>query len=408
MSNKELIQRAKSHARQIMIHELDPKVFTYHNIQHVEEMKEVALSLAEHYSLSADERTDLEIACWLHDIGYTEGANKHEERAVEELDNIFGADLNAERKSRIANLILQTKMDANPESDLGKIIKDADCHHVGIKTFMAKTGMLKAELQKTSGKDIPAKDWLTGNLKFLHDHKFHTPVAEAEFGARKRKNILKVQKELTGLLDYEQQVADVDLEKDNLALSLPSNRADRGIETMFRVTLRNHNNLSVIADNKANIMLSINSIMLSIVLSSLASKLDTNSELTIPTILLTATCVVSIIIAVLATRPKISTGEFSEEAFLNKKVNLLFFGNFFKIPLDKFEWGINTLMNNEDMLYSSLTKDLYFLGIVLAKKYRLLWYCYNVFTVGIIITALSFIYVFATMTPEVADSIIPQ
>ena len=34
-------------------------------------------------------------------------------------------------------------------------------------------------------------------------------------------------------------------------------RPDRGIETMFRTTYRTHINLSSIADNKANILLSI-------------------------------------------------------------------------------------------------------------------------------------------------------
>ncbi len=403
-----MIKKASDYAMKIMTEKLDTEMYLYHNIHHVQEMRDVAMELANQFNLTEDEKANIEIACWLHDVGYIDGAEGHEERGVEHLILLFKDDVDAERLISIGNLIMATRMKAEPETISAKIMKDADCHHVGIRSFASKTSMLKQELELTQGVKIDEKQWLTDNLKFLHDHKFHTAPAESLFSRRKRKNILKIQKELTSLLEYEENVVKLDFEKADVALALPSNRADRGIETMFRVTLRNHNNLSVIADNKANIMLSINSIMLSIVLSSLASKLDTNSELIIPTILLTSTCVVSIIIAVFATRPKISTGDYSDEAFMAKKINLLFFGNFFKLPLDKFEWGINTLMNNEDMLYSSLTKDLYFLGVVLAKKYRLLWYCYNVFTIGIIITALSFIWVFATMPPEATDSIIPN
>ena len=408
MSNKDLVKKAKAYAKQLMTSELDVDKHAYHNIHHVEGVCQVSLDLAAQYSFSEDDLADLEIAAWLHDIGYVEGSQGHEERGVQRFKKLFHDDMDSDRLERIANLIRDTKMNSAPTTISGKIIKDADCHHVGTREYLALAGKLKSEIENLQQSKISEREWLTDNLKFLHQHKFYTPVAEAEFNPRKRKNILKVQKQLTGLVEYENQVIDVNVDSKDIALDLPAARADRGIETMFRVTLRNHNNLSVIADNKANIMLSINSIMLSIVLSSLASKLDTNSELTIPTILLTSTCVISIILAVFATRPKISTGDYSDEAFMNKKINLLFFGNFFKLPLDKFEWGINTLMNNEDMLYSSLTKDLYFLGVVLARKYRILWYCYNIFSVGIIITAISFIWVFATMAPETVDSVIPK
>ena len=402
-TNKELIKKARAYCERIMGEEMAPQVYQYHNFSHVLEMKDVALSLAEDYKLSDDELANIEIACLFHDIGYKEGAEGHERRAVDRLKAFYNEeDISAERLDRIGKLIMATEMNGQAEDLSMGIMKDADCHHVGTKQFFARSGMLRAEKELLSGEAILEKEWLTENLQFLHNHKFHTPVAEATYNDRKRKNILKVQKQLKGLLEYENTVVEIDHEKADLAIELPANKADRGIETMFRVTLRNHNNLSVIADNKANIMLSINSIMLSIVLSSLAPKLDTNPALMIPTIVLTLVCVISVVIAVLATRPKISTAAYSDEAFMNRKFNMLFFGNFFRLPLDKFEWGIKTLMNNEEMLYSSLSKDLYFLGVVLARKYRLLWICYNVFAVGIILSAISFIWAFSVI--ETVDS----
>ncbi len=398
--NKELIKKARAYTRELMSTNMSPEVYQYHNLAHVNDMKEVALSLAESYNLDEDEKANIEIACLFHDTGYNEGCEGHEARAVDMLNSFFSdEDISHNRLARIAELIKATEM-SSPAGDLSnKIMKDADCHHVGTKEFFAKSALLKAEMEALKGENISEKTWITENLKFLHEHKFYTPVAETTYNDRKRKNILKVQKQLTGLINYESTVAHIDPEKQDLAMDLPANKADRGIETMFRVTLRNHNNLSVIADNKANIMLSINSIMLSIVLSSLAPKLDTNPVLIVPTIVLTVVCVVSVVIAVLATRPKISSSNYSDEAFMNKKINMLFFGNFFNVPLDKFEWTIKTLMNNEDMLYSSLTKDLYFLGVVLARKYKLLWYCYNIFAIGIILSAVSFIWSFSTLEP---------
>ena len=83
-------------------------------------------------------------------------------------------------------------------------------------------------------------------------------------------------------------------------------------------------------------------------------------------------------------------GKFTKEDVANKKVNLLFFGNFHQMKLDEFEWAMNEMMKDKDYLYGSLTKDLYFLGLVLNRKYSLLRLTYTVFMIGIVISVLAF------------------
>ena len=103
------------------------------------------------------------------------------------------------------------------------------------------------------------------------------------------------------------------------------------------------------------------------------------------------------VISILSTRPKVTSGVFTKEDVTKKKVNLLFFGNFHKMKLVDFENGMDAMMNDRDYLYKSLMKDLYFLGIVLNKKYKLLRVAYTVFMIGIIITVFSFIMSFVIM-----------
>ena len=161
---------------------------------------------------------------------------------------------------------------------------------------------------------------------------------------------------------------------------------------MFRVALRNHITLSDIADTKANILLSVNAIIISLVLSNLVSKLDnpSNSYLIWPTVIFAGFTVASIVLSVLATRPNVTSGKFSKQDVADKKVNLLFFGNFHKMKLDEFEWAMSEMMQDRDYLYGSLTKDLYFLGLVLNRKYNLLRQTYTVFMIGIVISVLAF------------------
>ena len=184
-------------------------------------------------------------------------------------------------------------------------------------------------------------------------------------------------------------------DKKNEAIKIKKTKGDvpeRGIETMFRVALRNHITLSDIADTKANILLSVNAIIISISFSTLIPKLDNpnNHFLIVPAVIFMLFTVASMILSIMATRPNVTQGKFSKEDVANKKVNLLFFGNFHQMKLEDFEWGISEMMQDRDYLYGSLTKDLYFLGLVLNRKYGLLRTTYTVFMIGIIVSVIAF------------------
>ena len=184
-----------------------------------------------------------------------------------------------------------------------------------------------------------------------------------------------------------QQVAELKLKVKEAKGLTPT----RGIETMFRLTSKNHMELSALADNKANIMISINSIILSVMVSVLIRKLEEYPHMTIPAILLTMVCLATIVFAVLATRPNITKGKFERLDIHNKETNLLFFGNFHGMRLNDYEWAMKEMMKDGDYLYGSMIKDIYFLGAVLGKKYRLLRWSYTVFMFGFVISIMGFI-----------------
>jgi len=186
------------------------------------------------------------------------------------------------------------------------------------------------------------------------------------------------------------------IESDNSKKKIKEPKPERGIDTMFRTTLNNHNNLSGLVDNKANILLSVNAIIISVSLTTIIPKLDnpSNAHLIIPTLILIISSVIAITFAILATRPSITQGSFTRKEVDEKKVNLLFFGNFYKMPYEDYNWAMNELMKDKEYVYNSMIKDLYHLGIVLEKKYRLLRVAYTIFMFGIIISVLAFLIAF--------------
>ncbi|MEM9895486.1 MAG: Pycsar system effector family protein, partial [Bacteroidota bacterium] len=165
----------------------------------------------------------------------------------------------------------------------------------------------------------------------------------------------------------------------------------RGIETMFRTTSKNHMDLSSIADNKANIMISINSIILSVMVSVLIRKLEEYPHFTIPALCLTLVCLATIVTSILATRPNVTKGKFEKSDIEQKKANLLFFGNFHKMSLKDYQWAMSEMLKDADYLYGSMIKDIYFLGAVLGKKYQLLRLSYTIFMFGFVVSIIGFI-----------------
>lgn len=171
--------------------------------------------------------------------------------------------------------------------------------------------------------------------------------------------------------------------------------AGRGIETMFRTSYRTHIDMSGLADAKANIMISINGIIVSILLASIAPKLDANPWLLLPTTVLLVSCLASLIYAVLAARPRVSSRIITLDQVRQNAANILFFGNFVSLSEDDYIKGMHELLQDSDRLYTSMTRDIYSLGSVLQRKFRLLRTAYTIFMFGLLVGVSLFIVVFA-------------
>ncbi|WP_245910939.1 Pycsar system effector family protein [Nonlabens arenilitoris] len=173
--------------------------------------------------------------------------------------------------------------------------------------------------------------------------------------------------------------------------------------------MRNHIKLSDIADTKANILLSVNAIIISLALANLIPKLEqvSNRHLLWPTLILVLFSVASIVLSIMSTRPNITSGEFTDDEVRDRKVNLLFFGNFHKMPLNKYKNSVMDLLEEKEEVYESLIKDLYYLGVVLARKYKLLRLTYTIFMIGIIGSVLAFVIAFALLDLDSIADVIP-
>lgn len=403
-----ILARAEAHVREIFQFRSSGR-HLYHSLEHTEGVVTAAKDIGRGCGLEGATLEDVLLAAWFHDTGFESDGKEHEEESAKRAGKYLkDQGLDKKRISHIRSLILATKFPPQPQTMAEKVLCDADLHHLGKKDFEKLNHLLRAEWEMTCGKTYNDVTWFSDQIDFLTQHHFHTAYAEEKYGKRKNKNILVLHERLKAAQAQAMEASSKLKEKKDKA-KVKETKPDRGIETMFRVTSRNHMELSAMADNKANIMISINAIIISITVSAMVPKLDKNAFLIIPTFILLVTCLMTIIYATLSTRPKVSGGTFTPDDLRHRRVNLLFFGNFFKMKYDDFNDGMQEMMEDKSFLYGSMVKDIYSLGQVLGKKYKLIRAAYNIFMVGLVASVLAFALAFAIwnanepVTPGIPD-----
>lgn len=388
-----ILHKAKDYVEALFKDKLS-SVYFYHNFIHTTFTVNKAEEILRNTEVSEKDQEKVLLALWFHDTGYIECAKEHEEAGVKIARSFLEQEGYPENDiDEVSRLILATKITYQPQSLLEKIVKDADCSHFASHDYNEISDTLRKEWELTNVRCYSNDEWNSGNLDMLKNkHKFYTDYAKKNWQPLKEKNIKKIEKKLDKD-DGKKEASESKKDKEK------EPKSDRSVDTLFRVTLGNHTRLSDIADSKANILLSVNAIIISVCLSVLVPKLDAprNSHLIIPSFILLVSSVLTIIFAILSTKPNVTKVRFTAQDVTDRKVNLLFFGNFNRMIFDDYQNAMHILIKDRDYIYDSMVKDLYYLGKVLDRKYRLLSITYQIFMAGIIISVLSFGYAFLSL-----------
>ncbi len=395
-------KKVESYVRDLFEANKKPKLI-FHSLEHTQQIVKRAEEIAAHYKLTDKEMLAVYIAAWFHDTGHLfTTAEHHEEKSVEVMKTFMEMYLpDPELIQLIEGCILATKRSVEPTTLLQQIVCDADTYHLGTRDFKKTNKQVRKEVSADDKNHMTKRDWDTKTLEFLDKHKYYTSYCIELLENGKQENIKRLrQKLIETSVPAEESVLFGDQEKDPNAAKQKINLINRGIQTMLRLASENHLRLSDMADGKANILISVNAIIISVIVGVLVRKFETDHYIVIPTIIFLAFSVTTIVIAILATRPKITSGMFTKEDITNKKTNLLFFGNFYKATLEDFNWGMSVMMRDPEYLYGSLIKDIYYLGVVLGRKYKLLRIAYNIFMAGIVISVIAYTIAVFTKSPE--------
>lgn len=388
----DIITAAEDYVRHIFEQKIPSDIYTYHNWVHTTQVRDEVLLLARNAGMTNGDLELLNLAALFHDVGFSEAYVGHEDQSIR-IAKEFLTEKNypADKIESILRYIEVTKVGVKPETKLEAIMKDADTSSLGKSHFQIYTNSLRKELNTVQNAVLSKKDWAKNNLRFLDEHEYYSDPGKERYEDKKAENRRLLINELTQIDAKPEDKTNGNEEKKKNNTIANSKSA----QTQFKTALRNHIDLSSIADNKANIMLSVNALIITFALPLLGSEIKSNKLLLIPTILLLSVCVISMVFATLATRPIPMKGYSSMESILAKKSNLFFFGNYFNMTFEEYERGMNATVADDDILDTTIMRDLFFLGKTLGNKYTYLRKCYTIFMYGIIATVISFVVVLA-------------
>ena len=389
----ELLRQTALYVEHFMKEHFADKIF-FHNYRHTLKVVRVCDMISMESDISKHDRYIVHLAGWFCNMGYKEDPLHHEEHGARHAKVFFEAKgLDKEDIDQIQVCILATRSPQHPHSIAARILCDAVLFHLSDITYFEELELLRKEWEFTRNEKYSDDEWIQLNIDFLQSHFYFNPFARKNFEKEKRNNLLKLKAQLAVLRHATAGDSGDEIdEQRNLFDS--KTKFDRGVETLFRTASHNHMQLSQMGDGKANLLISINSIILSIIISLIFTKLDSNRFLVIPTLMMICVSVTTIVLAILSTRPKISHGKFTPQQIIKKEANLLFFGNFHNMPLLEYKSAVKDMMLDNEYLYESLIMDIYCMGIVLARKYRFTTWAYNVFMVGLVVCMLAYIISF--------------
>ena len=387
-----LVKAAKKYIVDLFEREL-ARHLTYHSIQHTETVVKECRVLATMAELSTAETEQLLLAAWFHDSGYLDVYDGHEYRSMERAAEWLAAQkYPAADSETVQALIKATHRDHPAETELQKMLTDADMSNLAQKEFQAPAELLRTEWEVALGKTYANPEWAELQMAFIHGHSYRSDAGKERYNKQLKENRKEQRDELKKL---EKKAKKKD-EKETGSFAEPK----RGIETMFRTMYSNHMKLSDMADKKASMMISLNAVLMSVIItyvgaksSALGPAFTRNPVLAVPMGILLLTSLGSVVSSILSAQPDVTSFKWlkkSPEIATNRRVNLLFFGNFTKLSLGHFQDGMFELMRHKDSLYTNMMTDVYYLGEVLDRKYGLLRISYTIFMVGLILTALSF------------------
>ncbi len=396
-----LLDAARQHVLGLWNEKRDPRL-VYHNFAQTAAVVRLVGEIGEASGQPREVVETAQLAAWFHSTGYlfVQRSGQSDGQQFVEKSAVAAEFFFAERRfepakiHRVRQCIVTALTPINPKPAEAQLLCDAITAFNLTVDFEQNAPLLRLEWELAEGRKVSDVEWNDYLLQALLNAHFYLPSAKISYEPVVARQFLKFRQQADGQLIAKKKTTDPTVEPGSFD-KLGRGGLRSAIQTFYRSNYANHIHLSAIADNKAHILIQINSILLSVAISLLTWKAGTiqNPMMVLPLVIFIVSALVSLTFAVLSARPKVTNLNTKNSPEAAKR-NVIFFGNFVHMSLEQYERALDEMLRDGSLLYGNMTRDMYHLGKVLDKKYRFLHFAYNVFMIGFVVTVALFLVVY--------------
>lgn len=383
-----LLRAARRHVLNLWNEQHNSRL-VYHNFAQAAAVAERAGAFARAEGLDEAGQEIVQLAAWFHNIGYLyDPQHLAETSAIRAEFFLAEQQFPPEKIQQTRQTIVEALTGAPPKTESARLLSDAIRAYDWVESYRTRTPLLQLEHELLNGQAPAQEDWQAFLQQQLQGQ-FFTGYAKKTYEPTLAAQLLELHHRKPGAVGADAPKKTKNREPERFE-RLARRPLRSSIQTYFRANYASHIRLSAIADNKAHIMISVNAILLSVGISLLTyqqSVTTRNPLLVLPIIVFLVTGLSSLIFAILSSRPRVT----SFVPHPQQKPSPVFFGNFVHLSLEQYEVAIDEMLRDGRLLFGNMARDLYFLGHVLDKKYRLLSYSYTIFMMGFVATVGAFL-----------------
>ncbi|HEV8081759.1 MAG TPA: hypothetical protein VGP55_01075, partial [Chitinophagaceae bacterium] len=280
-----------------------------------------AMQIAKSVSIKKMGNENAIVATWFAFAGVKDISNEWTETSATLLDTFFNEINYPVEEREIVKVAVSIAVENKfADTKAQKIVCDAINSRLAWPDFLENILLLKEEITRLTANERDELFYLKYYRDLFLKRRYYTKYANEKYSIQREKNFELLEKRIHKL-----ETADKAAIANSDNPQHPQILSSKETEDLFKIAFRNYNQLIAVADSKAALLINVNTIIISIVLGLVISKIDKNEFLLKPTIVLFLVSLTTIFLSALASRPQKNT--FSEDKS-SHTYQKFFFGSF--------------------------------------------------------------------------------
>jgi Family of unknown function (DUF5706) len=291
----------------------------------------------------------------------------------------------------VQDTITRLATDHSAVSAVEQVVSDAIYSQLADPDLLEHILLIKGEINRLNNLDRPDSFYLDYFLSLFIKMRYYTGYAQNKYSEQRQKNFELIEKRIRkNKEDSDKKAKDKSKKEDAVLLS------NKETEDLFKIAFRNYNHLISVADSKASLLINVNSIIISVMIAFVLGKIEKSLFILWPTIILLTVSLITILLAILASRPQ--NNSFLEDKE-SRSYQRFFFGSFDlvdpdfpRVPWDEYYKQLMELFSNQkEAVYLEVYKESFNVRKVIARKFNYLSKAYWVFLFGLLISVIAFV-----------------